>query len=239
MRLNGFKEVNYLPFLIFVLVLVACGQKGQKISGEKIIVSEQKRVAIEFVLEDETFKNSLIDLLKETSMELFEWKNHVVLFGNAGDTSGIEGLIRKTDFPVNVKKYNTPMYVFNRADRCNETMAPKPWKNYLLTANLVKDSVLQQEYKNYHKTQFEKWPEVAEGFCRAEFQQLLVFLNERQLMLVISIPADKTLDELNPKTVENNPRGVEWNNIMGKYQEGIEGTAPGEVWVFLEKIESN
>jgi hypothetical protein len=29
---------------------------------------------------------------------------------------------------------------------------------------------------------------------------------------------------------------VEWNKIMGKYQEGIEGTKKGEVWVFLEKV---
>ena len=51
-----------------------------------MIEPEQKRVAIEFVLEDETFKNSLADLLKGTAMELHEWKNHVVLFGNAADT---------------------------------------------------------------------------------------------------------------------------------------------------------
>jgi hypothetical protein len=55
-------------------------------------------------------------------------------------------------------------------------------------------------------------------------------------MLVISIPADKTLDELNPKTVENNPRMDEWNQIMGKYQEGIEETEPDEKWVFLSEV---
>jgi hypothetical protein len=55
-------------------------------------------------------------------------------------------------------------------------------------------------------------------------------------MLVISIPKGKTLEELNPKTTENNPRMDEWNSIMKKYQEGIEGTAPGEVWVFLKPL---
>ena len=55
-------------------------------------------------------------------------------------------------------------------------------------------------------------------------------------MLVISIPKGKTLDELNPKTVANNTKMVEWNKIMGKYQEGIPGTKKGESWVFLEKI---
>jgi len=64
----------------------------------------------------------------------------------------------------------------------------------------------------------------------------LIFRNGRQLMLVISIPKGKTLDELNPKTVENNPKMVEWNKIMGKYQEGIEETKRGESWVFLKRL---
>jgi hypothetical protein len=41
---------------------------------------------------------------------------------------------------------------------------------------------------------------------------------------------------LNPKTVENNPKMVEWNKIMRKYQEGIEGTTKGESWVFLKNL---
>jgi hypothetical protein len=97
---------------------------------------------------------------------------------------------------------------------------------------------MQQEYLDYHNTQFTEWPEISQGFCNAEFQQLLLYRNGKQLMLIISIPADKTLDELNPKTTENNPRMNEWNQIMGKYQEGIEGTEPGEKWIFLNKLDN-
>jgi len=230
------KKINYLPVLILLFVLVSCGQTGKKASPEKVFISSQYRVAIEFILEQEASKDAFIDLLKASPMECFNWKNHVVLFGNSADTLDIKGIIDQTDFDVTVKKYNSPFYVFDRASRCEDTTIQKPWKNYLLTANLVKGTTLQQEYLNYHKTQFEEWPEVAQGFCKANFQQLLVFRNGRQLMLVISIPGDKTLDELNPLTVENNPRMDEWNTIMGKYQEGIEGTAPNETWVFLEKV---
>ena len=90
---------------------------------------------------------------------------------------------------------------------------------------------------DYHATQFEKWPEIAKGFCNADFQQLLLFKNARQLMLVISISKGESLDTLNPKTTENNLKMVEWNKIMGKYQEGIEGTKEGETWVFLNKVD--
>jgi len=103
----------------------------------------------------------------------------------------------------------------------------------------VSNPKLQKEYLGYHAIQFEQWPEVARGFCNAGFQQLLAYKNGRQLMLVISIPKGESLSVLNPKTTENNPRMDEWNRRMKKYQEGIEGTAKGETWVFLKPLSSN
>ena len=97
---------------------------------------------------------------------------------------------------------------------------------------------LQKEYVEYHKTQFEKWPEVAKGFCNADFQQLQVFKKDRQLILVISIPKGENLDKLNPKTTQNNPRVDDWNALMKKYQSGIDGTKPDETWIFLNKVET-
>jgi hypothetical protein len=46
---------------------------------------------------------------------------------------------------------------------------------------------------------------------------------------VISIPKGESLDVLNPKTTENNPKMIEWNKIMGKYQEGLKGRRKGRV----------
>ena len=127
-------------------------------------------------------------------------------------------------------------YEYSKKKHCADKTTAKEWTHILLTANLVADKKLQQEYLDYHNTQFEKWPDIAKGFCNADFQQLLIFKNGRQLVLVISIPKGKTLDELNPKTTENNPKMNEWNKIMGKYQEGIEGTKKGESWVFLKQL---
>jgi hypothetical protein len=55
-------------------------------------------------------------------------------------------------------------------------------------------------------------------------------------MLVISIPKGESLDKLNPLTTKNNPRVNDWNNLMKKYQEGIEGTKKGEVWVLFKDV---
>jgi Domain of unknown function (DUF718). len=166
---------------------------------------------------------------------IYYWKNHLVVYAKMSRYN-IYSHIKKLYPQASVKYYKTPFYIFDRT-RCTDSKVSKEWENILLTANLVKDTLLQKEYMQYHATQFDKWPEVSNGFCNADFQQLLVFRNGRQLMLVISIPKGKTLDELNPKTTENNPRVDEWNRRMAKYQEGLPEAAPGEVWVFLKPIQ--
>ncbi|MEJ6981400.1 L-rhamnose mutarotase [Pedobacter sp. P351] len=171
-----------------------------------------------------------------TRENIYQWNNHTVIYGAIENPEKIRKdlLVKFNDSYVKI--YNTPFYEFSRKRNCPGSTTVKEWDNILLTANLVKDSLLQKEYLDYHATQFKQWPEVSKGFCNANFQQLQVFKNAGQLMLIISIPKGASLDQLNPKTSENNPRVNDWNNLMKKYQEGIEGTKAGETWVFLEKV---
>lgn len=183
----------------------------------------------------------LLSLIKKQNLPLssiYEWSNHLVVYGNNLIINKLYNLIKGLYPGSTIRTYGHPFYIFNKQQCCvNSAIAPE-WDNIILTANLVKDPKLQQEYLNYHATQFKKWPEVSRGFCSANFQQLLVFKNGRRLMLVISIPRGESLDKLNPKTIENNPRVNEWNKLMKKYQEGIPGTKPGEVWVFFKPLKN-
>lgn len=174
--------------------------------------------------------------LKVSPSSIYNWKNHLVIYGNNLDLNALQKMVKTTYANCEVTIYKDPFYNFDRKKYCGDKSTAAHWDNIILTASLVKNPKLQQEYLNYHATQFRNWPEVANGFCNADFQQLLVFKNGRRLMLVISIPKGKSLDELNPKTSENNPRVDEWNRLMKKYQEGIPGTKPGEVWVFLKPV---
>ncbi|MFV0541741.1 MAG: L-rhamnose mutarotase [Aestuariibaculum sp.] len=169
------------------------------------------------------------------NVQLYQWKNHLVLYGKLNHITHLKQELAQ-EYPwVEIKIYDVPVYNFSKYERCNDKTLTTEWKHVLLTANLVDDKQLQEEYLEYHKTQFKKWPEVAQGFCNANFQQLQVFKNGRQLLLVISIPKGSSLDDLNPKTTKGNPRMDEWNTLMKKYQTGIKGTKPNETWVFLKK----
>ena len=166
---------------------------------------------------------------------LYQWENHYVIFDKVQDVFVLSERLKSAFPAAKVKTYYDLFYEFNR-HRCDTGPVASEWDHTILTANVVADTSLQNEYVAYHATQFEKWPEVSNGFCNAQFQQLLLYRNGRQLMLVISIPKGESLDKLNPKTIENNPRVEEWNARMKKYQEGILGTKPGEVWVELKAI---
>lgn len=184
----------------------------------------------------------LLSLVKKQNLPLssiYEWSNHLVVYDKYLNINKLYNLIKELYPGMTIRTYSHPFYTFNKQQCCVNCVLAPEWHNIILAANLVKEPKLQQEYLNYHATQFKKWPQVSKGFCNANFQQLLVFKNGRQLMLVISIPKGESLDKLNPKTTENNPRVNEWNKLMKKYQEGIPGTKPGEVWVFFKPLKIN
>lgn len=203
-------------------------------------INEEHNEVIALIVKDgaELDLPKLKQLLAKNNIDstaIYQWQNHFVIFDKVQDVGVMQGRLQNNFPNTEVKVYHDLFYEFNRK-YCDDKRTAKEWDHILLTCNLVADKKLQQEYLNYHVTQFEKWPEISKGFCNASFQQLLIYRNGRQLVLVISIPKGESLDKLNPKTTENNPKVDEWNKIMSKYQEGIEGTKKGETWVFLKKL---
>lgn len=203
-------------------------------------INKEQPVIIELItgptesLNTKKLKTVLSDAGVKTDA-LYQWQNHTVMFEKVPDASVLRGKLEKAFPGVQTKVYYDPFYEYNRS-YCTDPSTAREWDHIVLSANLVNNPKLQKEYMDYHATQFQSWPEVSKGFCNASFQRLLIYKTGRQLMLVISIPKGTSLDELNPKTTENSPRVDQWNSIMKKYQEGIEGTKPGETWIFLRKL---
>ena len=216
--------------------------KERTASKVKLPINEEHAEIIELVVKEnkQLDVSKLKQVLSKSNIDsnaIYQWQNHYVIFAKMADVGVMQGRLQNNFPEAEVKAYHDMFYEYSKKKHCNDKVVAKEWDHILLTANLVVDKKKQQEYLDYHATQFEKWPEIAKGFCNADFQQLLLFKNGRQLMLVISIPKGESLETLNPKTTENNLQMVEWNEIMGKYQVGIEGTKKGETWVFLNKVD--
>lgn len=206
---------------------------------QKIKTAEAKQVVFELVFKDKSLPNEkeISVFAQENNLlvtDFYQWNNRLLVYTNSLKVESLNQTLKRFK-ATELKLYDDLFYNFSRQKNCGLATV-KDWDHVILSANLVADEKLQHEYLAYHKTQFEKWPELSKGFCKADFQQLVIFKNGRQLILIISIPKGASLDELNPKTMENNPRVDEWNKLMSKYQEGIEGTKKDEVWVFFEKI---
>jgi hypothetical protein len=204
-------------------------------------INEQRKETIEIIVtqKDSFDINTLKQIMLKSNMDtmaIYKWNNHYVLYDFVTDIAVLQGRLNSKLKGATVKVYHDMFYQFAKQKHCTNKSTAKEWTDIILTANLVADTAKQNLYYKYHNEQFEKWPTVAQGFCNADFQELNLFRNGRQLILVISIPKEKTLDELNPKTIENNKLMIEWNKQMGKFQEGIEGTKKGETWVFLNQI---
>ena len=214
--------------LLLLLPLLTHAQAGEKMSAVEIIGPGKAPVPTENLV-------ALCRKYQVPTTAVYSWQNHLVAYGKTASIRALQKNLTAIYAGNEVKRYAAPFYQFDRHYCADKTTAPQ-WDNIILTANLVKDPKQQQQYLNHHATQFQKWPEVARGFCNASFQQLLVFRQGRQLLLVISIPKGASLDELNPKTSLNNPRVDDWNALMKQYQEGLPGTKPGEVWVFLKPV---
>jgi hypothetical protein len=214
---------------------------ANKTSKANLPINEEHNEVIELVVKEGMQLNlpKLKELLAKNNMDsnaIYNWQNHYVIFDKVQDIGVMQGRIANNFPEAEVRVYHDMFYEYSKKKHCSDNKVAKEWEHIILTANLVVDEKLQKEYLGYHATQFEKWPEISKGFCNADFQQLLLFRNGRQLMLIISIPKGESLDKLNPKTAENNPRVDDWNKIMKKYQEGIEGTGKNEVWIFLKNI---
>lgn len=227
-RLYDKRRLRSMAFGLLLLPLLVHAQVSENMSVIEIIGPGKSVVSARSLL-------ALCQKYQVPATSVYSWQNHLVAYGKIARIQALKKNLSAIYAGNEVKFYAAPFYKFDQHYCADKTVA-KQWDNIILTANLVKDPEQQQKYLRYHATQFQNWPEVAQGFCNASFQQLLVFRQGRQLVLVISIPHGASLDELNPKTSLNNPRVDDWNALMKQYQEGLPGTKPGEVWVFLKPV---
>ncbi|WP_437919027.1 L-rhamnose mutarotase [Sphingobacterium sp. LRF_L2] len=165
---------------------------------------------------------------------VFHWKNYTLLLTTDELSKKMAGAWLATYPQVEYKLFNNLFYSFDRS-RCDVQTETQDTDFVLLTAQLRDDKSKEEAYLEAHKKQYEEWPEVAKGFCQAGFEEVLLYRNNRQLMLYISFPKGKKFEDIDPLTLKDNPRVEEWNRLMGTYQEGIAGTAANETWIFYKK----
>lgn len=105
-------------------------------------------------------------------------------------------------------------------------------KRYTLTCDLKNDPKLIQQYKEHHKN---VWPEIKESIINSGIEGMEIYNIGTRLFMVLEVNDNFSFEKKVRMDLEN-PKVVEWEALMDKYQKAVPIAKPGEKWVLMDKI---
>ena len=105
-------------------------------------------------------------------------------------------------------------------------------KRYSLTLNLKNDPELIREYEEYHKA---VWPEIIRSIKDSGIENMQIYRYGIRLFMIMEVNNNFTFEKKQQADTAN-AKVQEWEELMWKYQQPLEGSAIGEKWVLMDKI---
>ena len=105
-------------------------------------------------------------------------------------------------------------------------------KRYCLTLDLKNDPELIRQYEEHHK---KVWPEIINSIKGAGIEDMEIYRYETRLFMIMEVN-DSFSFEKKQQADEDNLKVQEWEQLMWKYQQPLNGSRPGEKWKLLDKI---
>ncbi|MGI9221421.1 MAG: L-rhamnose mutarotase [Woeseiaceae bacterium] len=93
-------------------------------------------------------------------------------------------------------------------------------RQYCLTLNLRDDQDLIREYEELHRPG-NVWPEIIESIRSSGIQDMQIYRSGVRLVMVLTVTDDFSF-ERKAKTDSENPKVVEWERLMEKFQRADE-----------------
>ena len=105
-------------------------------------------------------------------------------------------------------------------------------KSYGLMLCLQDDSDKIAEYQRYHQA---VWPEVTARIREVGIERMQIFLRGRRLFMYIDTPDDFDLRAAWARIMED-PKSVEWNQLMAGLQERAPEATADEWWAEMDRV---
>jgi L-rhamnose mutarotase len=105
-------------------------------------------------------------------------------------------------------------------------------KSYGLTLCLQDDPEKIEEYKRYHQA---VWPEVLAQIREVGIERMQIFLRGRRMFMYIDTADDFDLKAAWARIMEN-PKSVEWEELMSTLQERAPEATPDEWWAEMDRV---
>lgn len=103
---------------------------------------------------------------------------------------------------------------------------------FCLTLDLKDDPKLIAEYEAYHKA---VWPEILDSIKTSGIEKMQIYRFANRLFMIMEVNNSFSF-EAKSKADAMNPKVLEWEELMWKYQQSLPGSKPGEKWQLMNKI---
>lgn len=103
---------------------------------------------------------------------------------------------------------------------------------YCLALDLKNDAAQIAAYEEYHR---HVWPEIIKSIKEAGIDSMEIYRVSNRLFMIVEGSESFSLEKKASMDLKN-PKVLEWENLMWKYQQAIPGSNPGEKWRILSKI---
>ncbi len=105
-------------------------------------------------------------------------------------------------------------------------------RRYCLTLDLKDDPKLIAEYRRHHEN---VWPEVLRSIRDSGILDLEIYLLGTRMFMVMEVD-NRFSFEAKAKLDQSNPKVLEWEQLMWRFQKALPGSKPGEKWLLMERV---
>ena len=105
-------------------------------------------------------------------------------------------------------------------------------KKYCLALDLKDEKEKIDAYLNYHKN---VWPEINKSLKDSGIISAEIFHTGNRLFMILEVDKSFSFNK-KAKLDGSNPKVVEWENLMWKFQQSIPNSKTGVKWVLMDKI---
>ncbi|MCW2120935.1 L-rhamnose mutarotase [Flavobacterium sp. 7A] len=107
-------------------------------------------------------------------------------------------------------------------------------KRHCFSCDLKNDSQLIAEYKEYHAAG-KAWPEITKSIKDAGIVDMQIYLTGNRMFMIMEV--NEKFDPVQKSKMDaENPKVLEWENLMWNYQQELPWAKDGEKWIALEQV---
>jgi L-rhamnose mutarotase len=105
-------------------------------------------------------------------------------------------------------------------------------KRCVFALDLKEDPKLIREYEEYHRN---VWPDILESIKASGIAKMEIFRVANRMVMIMETTDDFSLSRKSEMDMSN-PKVMEWEELMWKFQQALPFAKDGEKWVEMHSI---